>query len=282
MKNTRLLLISIVVSSVILGVLVYASAATQRAYTTYFKAGSFEYKIIDNGIFVYAYKAGGGIAQFSKNKSGDFVYPYTTFSSAGTCTVNFTIKAAGDRPPKGTLSGISQTGTCSDTIVVNPIEILILNSKTGSPGSGGQPGSSGAGSGSSGGGSSSSSSSSGAASTGPQKPDLPKVSEAKTPFFTTMFDSYLGGKCKNSAGQVTTYECWISAVWNWAMIIIVPIAALVLAAAGVVYNTSGGNPDRIALAKKLMLGVASGLGLLVISKILLLTIIGTGSGSWNV
>lgn len=86
----------------------------------------------------------------------------------------------------------------------------------------------------------------------------------------------------NFSGQnCSTYGCWISLVWNWAMLILVPLSVLVLSAAGVLYMTSEGDSNRVGLAKKLIIGVVSGVAILVLSKVLL-TIIGVDGQSWNI
>jgi len=92
---------------------------------------------------------------------------------------------------------------------------------------------------------------------------------AKPGAFETMF----GGTCSD-------YNCWIRKVWTWATAILIPLSILVLTAAGVVYMTSGGNPDRVGLAKKMIVGAVSGVGLIVLSRVLL-TVLGVG-GAWNV
>lgn len=93
------------------------------------------------------------------------------------------------------------------------------------------------------------------------------VSVASTTYstsFKSMFCS--GGTCAN-------YDAWINGLWNWGLMIIIPLSVLMVAAAGVIYTTSAGNPDRIGIAKKMLFGVLSGVGLLILSKILL-TVIG--------
>lgn len=88
------------------------------------------------------------------------------------------------------------------------------------------------------------------------------------------FDSMFGVTCNN-------YDCWISEAWKWTLAIIIPLSVVVVIIAGIVYMTSAGDPNRIAFAKKLLLGVASGLGLLILARVFLATIFGPGVG-WNV
>lgn len=94
------------------------------------------------------------------------------------------------------------------------------------------------------------------------------------------FKSFITGNCLSS------YEDWLSEVWGWAMMIIVPLSVLILSAAGVLYMTSEGDSNRIGLAKKLIVGVVSGVGLLVLARLLLIIILGEdfggGGGIWNV
>jgi hypothetical protein len=78
-----------------------------------------------------------------------------------------------------------------------------------------------------------------------------------------------------------SYECWIGLTWNWAMLILVPLSVLILSAAGVIYMVSEGDSNRVALAKKMITGVASGVGLLVLSRVLL-AIIGVDDKAWNI
>lgn len=83
----------------------------------------------------------------------------------------------------------------------------------------------------------------------------------------TGFKSVFGPEC------VYGYEGWMGEVWGWALMVMIPLSVLILAAAGVLYMVSEGDSNRIGLAKKLIIGVASGVGLLVLAR-LLLNIIG--------
>lgn len=76
-----------------------------------------------------------------------------------------------------------------------------------------------------------------------------------------------------AGGTCADYNAWINGLWNWGLTIIIPLSVLMLAAAGVIYTTSAGNPDRVGIAKKMLFGVLSGIGLLILSK-LLLSVIG--------
>lgn len=91
--------------------------------------------------------------------------------------------------------------------------------------------------------------------------------------FVSMFNCP-GGTCD-------TYDEWIQVVWAWALAIAIPLSVLIVSAAGVIWMTSEGNPERITLAKRLITGVLSGLGLLILARIVFVNIIGINSGSWN-
>lgn len=92
-----------------------------------------------------------------------------------------------------------------------------------------------------------------------------------TPTWKTIF----GGQ------QVSTYEEWIGLVWNWTMLTLIPLSTLILIGAGVIYMTSEGDSNRIALAKKLIIGVFSGIGILILGRVLIYFILGdTGIDNW--
>jgi len=99
---------------------------------------------------------------------------------------------------------------------------------------------------------------------------LPSSVLAATPF-TTVF----GGSCD-------TWECWIQKVWTWSMGVLIPLSVLILTAAGVIYMTSEGDSTRIGLAKKMIIGVLSGVGILILGRLLLTIILGdASSGGWT-
>lgn len=89
------------------------------------------------------------------------------------------------------------------------------------------------------------------------------------------FKSYIYGGCLSS------YEDWLKEVWGWAMRIMIPLSVLILSAAGVIYMISEGDSKRIELAKKMIIGVLSGLGLLILGRLLLVLLLGeTGADKW--
>lgn len=74
--------------------------------------------------------------------------------------------------------------------------------------------------------------------------------------------------------QACSYEDWIKLVWPWALSIAVSLSIVMVAAAGMVWMTSAGNPDRITTAKKMITGALSGLALLVLARVFLVSILG--------
>lgn len=83
-----------------------------------------------------------------------------------------------------------------------------------------------------------------------------------------------------TGGCIAGYDEWIKEVWRWALSIVIPLSTLMLTAAGIIYMTSGGNPEKVGLAKKLIIGVISGVGLLILSRALLYAI--GVSNAWNI
>lgn len=72
----------------------------------------------------------------------------------------------------------------------------------------------------------------------------------------------------------TTYEDFICKAWGWIATIILPVSILIIVFAGFLWMTSAGNPEKIGKAKEYLIGVASGLGLLVISYFLVNNVLG--------
>ena len=89
----------------------------------------------------------------------------------------------------------------------------------------------------------------------------------KSTFAATPFNTVFGPTCDS-------YECWIKEVWNWSLTAIISIGTVMLIAAGYLYMTSQGIPERIGLAHKITFGVFSAIGLLIFSYFLLSQVIG--------
>lgn len=84
-----------------------------------------------------------------------------------------------------------------------------------------------------------------------------------------------------SSTCVYSYEEWIVLVWNWAMGILIPLSVLIFIVAGTIYMTSEGDSNRVGIAKKMIIGVLSGVGLLILGRLLLIVIFGDAStGGW--
>jgi hypothetical protein len=90
----------------------------------------------------------------------------------------------------------------------------------------------------------------------------------------TTFGGIFGASC-------TDYNCWINAAWNWVATVSIPAAAVVIMIAGLIYSTSGGSPDKIGQAKKMIFAALSGIAILLLAKIFLVTFLGIDS-SWNI
>lgn len=90
---------------------------------------------------------------------------------------------------------------------------------------------------------------------------------AGTPFYSQFF----GVICDDPA---KIYNCWIREAWAWSTYLLFFLCPVVLIAAGYIYMTSQGNPDRISVAHKLVAGVFSGLGLLIFAYFLIHQVIG--------
>jgi hypothetical protein len=106
----------------------------------------------------------------------------------------------------------------------------------------------------------------------PQKTIDTSTASAK---FGQSFYTMFGGSC-------STYQCWINKVWLWATAIMVPISIIMLVIAGVLWSTSAGNPDKITLSKKIIIGVISGIALIVLARVFMLNFIGINPDQWNI
>lgn len=71
-----------------------------------------------------------------------------------------------------------------------------------------------------------------------------------------------------------TLACWVDSVFNWSLGIIGSIAVVVIAIGGVIYMTSGGNPDRVGQAKKLIFNALAGVAILILARFFLKQILG--------
>lgn len=76
------------------------------------------------------------------------------------------------------------------------------------------------------------------------------------------------------AAPATAYDAWLCSVWGWAADIILPLSTIMIMVGGFMWSTSGGEPKRIEKAKEIFVGVASGLGFLLLSYFIVANIIG--------
>jgi hypothetical protein len=63
-------------------------------------------------------------------------------------------------------------------------------------------------------------------------------------------------------------------VWTWSIGVMVPLATLMLAAAGFLWMTSAGDTKKIDLSKKIIYGVVSGIALIILARLILNSVIG--------
>lgn len=73
-------------------------------------------------------------------------------------------------------------------------------------------------------------------------------------------------------GRVSSVTDYVNQVLAWAYPVIGSIAVLMIIYAGYLYMTSQGNSDKINLAKEIIIGVITGIGLLFLIGIIMNTI----------
>lgn len=83
------------------------------------------------------------------------------------------------------------------------------------------------------------------------------------------FDSWF---CPNH--HCSGYDQWIQSVWSFSLKLAVPTSIVMLAIAGVLWITSGGDPQRLKTSKRMIIGVVSGVGLLLLARLFIITLLG--------
>jgi len=63
-------------------------------------------------------------------------------------------------------------------------------------------------------------------------------------------------------------ECFVTEAYTFSLGLIGALAFLIIVVGGILYMTSGGNPNRIGTAKKLIWGAVSGVALLLVAGII--------------
>lgn len=89
--------------------------------------------------------------------------------------------------------------------------------------------------------------------------------------FAAKFNTVFGAECDT---EINGYQCWIEQVWSWALTILIPLSVLVLSVAGVLYMTAGGDEKRVGTAKKMIWGALSGIGLIILARVMLVNVLG--------
>lgn len=80
----------------------------------------------------------------------------------------------------------------------------------------------------------------------------------------------------NISGCPTGQEliCWTSKVYGWSQSALLVAAVGAFVIAGIMYMTSGGNPQMIGKSKKIIIGALSGIAVIVLGKFFLTKVIG--------
>lgn len=72
----------------------------------------------------------------------------------------------------------------------------------------------------------------------------------------------------------TALSCWVGKVFVWSEIALVTASIGAIIAAGILYMVSMGDPKRIEMAKKLLIGAFSGLAVIILGRFFLKVVIG--------
>lgn len=68
------------------------------------------------------------------------------------------------------------------------------------------------------------------------------------------------------SGGENALDCVVDNAYEYSLGAIAVLGAFMLIVAGIMYMTSGGNPERIGKAKKFIYGTLAGVGLLVLAR----------------
>lgn len=71
---------------------------------------------------------------------------------------------------------------------------------------------------------------------------------------------------------VTNVTDYVNRIIGWSYIVIPGLAVIMIIYAGYIYMTSQGNPERVNLAKEIIIGVITGIALLFLIRIILSTV----------
>jgi hypothetical protein len=88
------------------------------------------------------------------------------------------------------------------------------------------------------------------------------------------FDSMFGMTCGD-------LNCWIQGTWSWIAGLLITVSTIMLMVAGYIYMVSGGDPQRVTKAKQIIVGVFSGLFILLVSYFFFTQILGVPVSVWT-
>lgn len=83
-----------------------------------------------------------------------------------------------------------------------------------------------------------------------------------------------GSNFEDELHRTQTVGAYVTKIYNWGLGIAVSVSALILIFAGYLYATSQGNQDSIKTAKDLIIGVLTGLVVIILAGVILRNIIG--------
>lgn len=73
-------------------------------------------------------------------------------------------------------------------------------------------------------------------------------------------------------GQVNNVTDYVNVILHWVIPVVGALAVLMIVYAGYIYMTSQGNPERLNVAKDILIGVITGIALLFLIGIILRTV----------
>ncbi len=79
--------------------------------------------------------------------------------------------------------------------------------------------------------------------------------------------------CNNNS-QGGILDCWLGKVFDWATVVVGSIAVVAIMVGGVIYMTSGGNPNQVATAKKIILNALIAAAVIILGKFFLTNVLG--------
>lgn len=94
-----------------------------------------------------------------------------------------------------------------------------------------------------------------------------------TSFISLVERVYAAGTESDIASAASVGDL-VTKIYNWVLVIGVPLGVLMFIYAGYLYMTSQGNPDNIKTAKDIIISTLVGFALIVLSGVILQNVIG--------